>query len=115
MDCAQMLKKCGASEEAIEHYREASNAYARLGRLAQAAKHLKEIGETCESLGTAEADVRAVEAYSSAADLYDGEGDAGRTTGNNCKTEGGDAAGEQARSIRRGDGDLRGRRTRVAE
>jgi alpha-soluble NSF attachment protein len=85
VDCAQMLKKCGANEEAIGHYREASNAYARLGRLAQAAKHLKEIGETYESLGTAEGDERAVEAFSSAADLYDGEGDSGRTTGNNCK------------------------------
>ena len=80
VDAAAMCKKYDALA-AIEHYRAAVKYYTELGRLSQAAKHLKEIGEAYEGQNDENA---AVVAYTQAADLYESE-ESSSTTANNCK------------------------------
>ena len=65
-----MCKKMNDVLGAVERYRRAVDFYTELGRLSQAAKHLKEIGELLEKEDDGEG---AIVAYAQAADLYDGE------------------------------------------
>ena len=51
VEAANMLRKCEKHESACARYRSAARAYAELGRFSQRGKHLKEVGETYESIG----------------------------------------------------------------
>jgi len=81
VESASMCKKMDDVAGATTRLRRACELYAELGRLSQAAKHLKEIGELLEKEEDFEG---AIAAYAQAADLYDGE-ESSSTTANNCK------------------------------